>query len=68
MCQEAQFQPYYDARDDSRERKKERTDLDASRRALLVDEEARQIRPREMVVGASSYIPMTGERSNTYGA
>ena len=34
--------------------KKEQSDLEAARRASLLDEEARQMRSRELVVGASS--------------
>ena len=46
-------------------RKKDRTNLHATRRALLTDKEARQIRVREMVIGASSSIPVISERTTT---
>lgn len=40
--------------EDVRARKKERTDLEAARRASLLDEEARHIRARELAFGESS--------------
>lgn len=57
-----------ETRDDARAMMKEKTDLEAATRASLIDEEARQMRAREMVVGASSSIPVTGEMSTTKGA
>lgn len=47
---------------DSHARKKERTDLKDAMRASVVDEEARQIRSREMVAEESSSIPVFSER------
>ena len=57
-----------DAGDDASTRNKERTNLEAARRASLADEEACLIREREMVAGASSSTPVIGERSTTSGA
>ena len=41
--------------DEARARKRELRDMDAARRALLADEEARRIRAVELAAGASSY-------------
>lgn len=49
-------------------RKKERTYLEASRRDLLLDEAARQMRARELVVGESISRVEVVEMSTTYGA
>ncbi|TMX03450.1 hypothetical protein EJD97_016228 [Solanum chilense] len=48
-------------------RKKDRTNLQATRRTLLTDKEARQIRVQEMVIRASSSIPVISEGSTTKG-
>ena len=40
--------------EDAHSRKKERTDLEAARRALLINEETRQMTARELAAGASS--------------
>ena len=42
------------AEDEARARKKERREMEAARRASLDEEEARQMRAEELVVGASS--------------
>lgn len=57
-----------EARDNAHVRKRERTDLEAARRASSVGEEAHKIRSRGMAAGASSSILVTGERTTTDGA
>lgn len=53
--------------EDALERKKEKMDLEAERRASLIDEENRLIRARELDAGASSLRLETVERSTTEG-
>ena len=53
--------------EDSRARKKERKDLEASTRAFLIDEETHHIWARELSVWASRSRPETSERSTTDG-
>ena len=55
-------------REDAHARKKEQTDLEAARRASLIDEETRHMRAQEIFAGESSSIPETSERSTTDGA
>ena len=54
--------------DESQARKKERHELEAARKASLVDEEARQLRAIELAAGASSSRFVEAERITTYGA
>ena len=49
-------------------RKKEKTDLESVRRALLIYEETCQMRARELAAGASSSRLATIERSSNEGA
>ena len=49
-------------------RKKEQTDLESVRRALLIDEETCQMRAQELAAGASSSRLSTIERSTNEGA
>lgn len=53
--------------EDARSRKKEPIDIEAVRRAALVDEEARQMRARELATRASSSTLEVVERSSTDG-
>ena len=48
--------------DESRARKKERLELEAARRASLIDEESRQLRDIELVVGVSRSRVVEAER------
>ena len=52
----------------SRAQKKERYELEALGRALLINEEARQLRVFEVAAGASSSRVAEAERSTTDGA
>ena len=54
--------------DEARDRKKERTDLEAARKASLIDEESRQIRPHELDASESSSRMDVFERITTEGA
>ena len=55
-------------RDEAGARRNERTDLEAERRDSLLDEEARQMRARELDAGASSSRVEVVEKSATEGA
>ncbi|TMW94417.1 hypothetical protein EJD97_010301 [Solanum chilense] len=53
---------------DALARMKEKMDFEAAMRGSLIDEKTRQMREREMNVGASSSIPVTDNMStNDYG-
>ena len=54
--------------DEVRSRKRERTELESTRRASLVDEESRQMRACEFAAVASSSKLEDVERSTTEGA
>ena len=54
--------------EEDRDRKKEHTELEATRRAFLLDEEARQMKARELAARASSSKLDDVERSTTEGA
>lgn len=53
---------------ESRSRKKERYELEAARRSSFVDEDARQMRARELAVAESISRPDDVERRDTEGA
>lgn len=48
-------------------RNKERTDLEATRRPSLIDEETRKMRAQEVGAGASSFRRETSDRITTDG-